>query len=183
MEILLVFMTLPMENLLMADRHPGGRPTKLNKAIIELAWTYIIPSYLVDGKIAKTVIDPNNFINYEGEDAPVIKAGYEMHGDIVPTIEGFAQYIGVSRETCYAWEREHKEFSDIMDGIRQRQGRMLINGALGNKFNPTISKLLLSSKHGYVEKSATDITTGGEKLSQPDEKLAAEFAEFMKEKR
>lgn len=159
-----------------------GRPTKLTPELIELAWSYIMPSYLVNGKIKEPIVDTNGLLQYEGENAPVVKVGYEMHGDVVPTIEGLAQYIGISRDSVYAWEKDNKDFSDITEGLRQLQAKLLINGALRNDFNATISKLLLSSKHGYIEKSATDITTGGDKLETYNPEMAAEFSQFMKSK-
>lgn len=117
-----------------------ARPTKLTPELLELAVGYVTPK--ADGK----------------------EVGYQKHGDVIPTIEGFAQYVGISRDTVYAWERENPEFSDIADSVRQLQGRMALNGGLKGTFNATISKLLLSSKHGYVEQSATDVTSKGEKL-------------------
>ena len=119
-----------------------GRPTKLTPKIVEQAMKYL-------GMIVSDEI---------------LEAGYKQRGDVVPTIEGMAIYLGLSRDTMYAWEKDNKDFSYIMEGLRQLQGNILINGALANKFNPTISKLLLSSKHGYVEKHEADITSGGEKI-------------------
>lgn len=110
------------------------------------------------------------------------KAYYQIVGDVVPTIEGLAIYLGISRETVYAWEKENPEFSDITENLRALQGNLLINGALGNKFNPTISKLLLSSKHGYVEKSEVDQTINGSLATgEIDPEVGKRFGEFMKQ--
>jgi hypothetical protein len=141
--------------------HPGGRPTKLTEELLSYAHQYL-------GVI----------VNDE-----IVEAGYKKLGDVVPTIEGLAIYLGISRETAYAWEKTSEEFSYIMEGLRQLQGKILINGALANKFNPTISKLLLSSKHGYVEKSEQDITSKGESINQPDDTLRTEFANYLKSKK
>lgn len=128
---------------------PGGRPTKLTPELIIKAHDYLEPSV------------------------------WKLDDSVVPTIEGFGLYLGISRDTVYEWEKAHKAFSDITTSIRQEQSKLLINGALGNKFNSTIAKLLLSSKHGYVEKTATDVTTNGESIN-PDPTLAADYTEFMK---
>ncbi len=68
------------------------------------------------------------------------------------------------------------EFSDILENILTDQAKRLINGGLYNKFNSTITKLMLT-KHGYVERSEQDITSKGEQLktSPVDEDLLASF--------
>lgn len=85
--------------------------------------------------------------------------------EVIPTLEGLALYIKISRETVYAWRDEHKEFSDIVGEILAAQAFGLINGGLRGELNPTITKLILSGKHGYVEKSEQDLTTGGDKIN------------------
>lgn len=71
---------------------------------------------------------------------------------ILPTIEGCALYLGITRETVYQWEKdpEKKLFSDIIAELRAKQAEMLINNGLSGRYNPVISKVLLT-KHGYRE--------------------------------
>ncbi len=68
----------------------------------------------------------------------------------IPTIEGLAVHLGISRETVYAWEKEtdKKEFSDILAILRAKQAERLINNGLSGDYNSTIAKVLLT-KHGY----------------------------------
>lgn len=68
----------------------------------------------------------------------------------IPTIEGLAIYLGVTRSTVYEWKDEYKGFSDILGLLMQEQGMRLINKGLSGKYNPTIAKLILS-KHGYKD--------------------------------
>ena len=77
-------------------------------------------------------------------------------GTLLPTIEGLAMHLNIRRDTLYEWETQNKEFSDILEGVRQMQASKLIQNSLVNRYNPTISKMLLS-KHGYVEKTEKDI--------------------------
>lgn len=79
---------------------------------------------------------------------------------LLPTIEGLAMKLGVSRDTLYAWEGESERFSDILEKLRQAQAFKLIQLGLQGRYNPTIAKMMLS-KHGYVEKSQTDLTSDG----------------------
>lgn len=142
---------------------PAGRPKELTPELLETAHTY---SEFPDGADIKTW-----------------EPGYKKHGQVIPTIEGFAIYVGIHRDTVYAWEKENDEFSDIVEGIRSLQAQMLINKGLSGAFNASISKLLLSGKHGYIEKTETDVTSKGEQITQPiSHELVQEFNDFIKEK-
>jgi hypothetical protein len=93
----------------------------------------------------------------------------------LPSIEGLASFIDVNRDTIYEWCKVHKEFSDIIEKLREKQTQSLINNGLAGTYNPTIAKVLLS-KHGYSEKTETDITTGGKPLIPPEKEQAIEEA-------
>lgn len=83
--------------------------------------------------------------------------------DVVPSLEGFAIYLGIHSSTVYEWlkEPDKEEFSDIVERIMDTRAQMLQNKGLEGVFNSNITKLLLS-KHGYVEKS--DVTTDGKAI-------------------
>lgn len=83
----------------------------------------------------------------------------------IPTIEGFAQFIGVNKTTLYEWEKKHPEFSNALDKIRTEQQQRLIDNGLSGDYNPTIAKLVLSANHGMREKS--DVTTNDKELPTP----------------
>lgn len=78
---------------------------------------------------------------------------YANLGDAIPSIAGLACHIGVTRETCHAWDREEgkEEFSHILKRLLQKQEKTLLTNGLGGVFNSTITKLVLS-KHGYSDK-------------------------------
>lgn len=103
-----------------------GRPTKMTPELIEQAWKYVQQT--------------SDF-------------SYPM----LPTIEGLSLAMNISRETIYKWSEDdiNKEFSDIVKKLRSSQAEKLIQMSLVGRYNPMISKLMLS-KHGYVEKSETD---------------------------
>lgn len=87
--------------------------------------------------------------------------GYEMYDNKLkvnlPTVEGFARFIGVNKTSLYEWEKKHPEFSNALDKIRTEQQQRLIDSGLSGEYNPTIAKLILSANHGMREKS--DVTT------------------------
>ena len=76
---------------------------------------------------------------------------WQKEGDMIPSIEALAPYLGVSRATLYNWEDKHDEFLDILDEIMAIQKRTLLNNGLSGDFNSNITKLALG-KHGLSEK-------------------------------
>lgn len=83
-----------------------------------------------------------------------VNGGWEKAGDVIPTVEGMAVELGISKDTLY----ERDEFSDVLGKLKSLQARKLINGGLNGDYTPVIAKLLLASKHGYVEKSEKALT-------------------------
>lgn len=132
-------------------KHAGGRPTIYTEELVEEAKLYL--------EERKDEIEEYHKTRGEKSDT------YERLVHVrLPTLEGLALRLKVSRETLYAWEKEHQEFSDILGDIRAAQAERLINGSLSGEYNPLISKLLLS-KHGYIEKQ--DVTSDGKALPTP----------------
>lgn len=75
--------------------------------------------------------------------------------DVVPTVAGLAIALGVSRDTIYDWAKQEDkhEFSDIVADLQSIQERLLVSNGLNGHYNSTITKLILSSKHGYAERT------------------------------
>ena len=85
----------------------------------------------------------------------------------LPTVEGFALYLGVHRDTLYQWAKVHPEFSDTLGEILQVQKQQLIDDGIygGKEVNSTIVKLLLQNNHGMKER--VDQTTNDKDLPAP----------------
>lgn len=156
-----------------------ARPTKFTVRLVERAAKYI-------------------YVSDQGEPFGTC-AGYVTDGSVLPTIEGFASYLYIARDTVYDWcsipvkptegsldEWEakvelHAQFSDIVNEIKNQQAVMLINGGLSNKYNATIAKLILSGKHGYVEKSEIDQNVSGQLDTSPaNPEMVEAFTRFLK---
>lgn len=99
-----------------------GRPTKYSKEVLEQTEQYL-----------------RDYFNEELE-------------EVVPSIEGLAAYLSVSRSSLYEWKKQDKEFSHILEDILSIQARESLNKGLKGEWNSTIVKLLLG-KHGYSEKT------------------------------
>lgn len=124
-----------------------ARPTKLTPELYLVASTYLDE--------CKDSVE-----HFEGESGKQ----WETWRIKLPTVAGLARKLGISRSTLYKWADEQDEFSYIVEDLLLEQDDRLVNQGLSGAYNPTIAKLLLSSKHGYVEQSATDVTSKGERL-------------------
>lgn len=116
----------------------AGRPTDYSEQTLRDAWAYV-QEFSNDVKTSSGLI-----VN-------------------LPTIEGLSLYLEISRSTLYLWQKEHKEFSDIIEVLQQKQAQVLINNGLSGNYNSTIAKVLLT-KHGYTDKQEIDHTTKGESI-------------------
>jgi len=78
---------------------------------------------------------------------------WESLGDMIPSVEGLAEYIERARSTIYKWDGEDDkpEISDTLAKINEIQKRTLINKGLSGDFNSNITKLVLGN-HGLSEK-------------------------------
>lgn len=82
----------------------------------------------------------------------------------LPTVEGLALFLDVSRDTIYEWGDKHKDFSDTLKKLKAKQAEQLISKGLSGDYSPIITKLILSSNHGMKEKTETDITSKGKQI-------------------
>lgn len=111
-----------------------ARPTKLTKELIKTALDYV-------------------------DDCKAFE-------DVVPTVAGMALAMGISKDTVYEWANaknedgslKNKEFSDAISDLKAKQEKELVANGLQSVFNPAITRLMLSSNHGYSEKTATELT-------------------------
>lgn len=123
----------------------AGRPTEYNESILKMATEYI--DSCEDELIDRISGQSDSFTKYEQK----LKVK-------IPTIEGLARYLKIHRDTVYEWEKEHPEFSDILEDLRAKQADRLLNNGLSGDYNPTIAKVLLT-KHGYTDKQEIDQKT------------------------
>ena len=82
----------------------------------------------------------------------------------MPSLCGFAIFLGVNSDTIQEWGKKHKEFSVSLRKILTFQQNQLIDDGIygGKEVNSTIVKLLLMNNHGYKERN--DQTSGDKPL-------------------
>ena len=114
-------------------KRPIGRPTLYHpKKTIEVSEKYLA-----------SCVDEERVIG-EGRAATVLR---DVH---IPTAEGLALALDVSRDTLYDWAQKYPAFADILGKMNKEQAKRLIDNGLAGKYNATIAKLVLG-KHGYKE--------------------------------
>lgn len=130
-----------------------ARPTDYNQEIVQKSKEYL--DRCIDQEYDWTKSSGDKSTSYEHR----VKVK-------LPSVEGLARYLGVARSAVYVWAERHQEFKDILEDILAEQAERLINNGLSGDYNSTISKLILT-KHGYSDKSETDLTTKGKELPTP----------------
>lgn len=86
-----------------------------------------------------------------------LSGGFLVQEESVPSIEGLAVYLKLSRQSIYNYKDASSEFLDIVELIEAKQAMLLINKGLSGDFNGSIVKLMLS-KHGYNDKQEVALT-------------------------
>lgn len=94
---------------------------------------------------------------------------YQSYDDLVPSVAGLADALGMSRETMYAWAKdpEKQEFSYTLRLLDNRQHRKLLTGGLGGDMNAAIVKLMLHN-HGYSDKTENKTTISLEEATEEE---------------
>lgn len=132
--------------------HAGGRPTKYKEAYITKAREYI-------NECQDEEVEELSGVSAKGTELYRTKLKVNL-----PTIEGFAVYLGVDKTSLYEWAKKEPKFSHALEIIKSEQQKRLINRGLSWDYNPTIAKLMLSSNHNMREKTEQDVTSNGESI-------------------
>lgn len=122
----------------------AGRPTEYNEEILVKSREYI-------DSCKDEEVQQLTGLSVKGTEVYKNKLNVKL-----PTIEGLALFLKVSKQVLYDWEKKYPEFLDVMGELRQKQADSLISKGLSGDYNPTIAKVLLS-KHGYREGIENDV--------------------------
>jgi len=123
-----------------------GAPTKYRPAMCDQAHDYLAQCKDVYEQIQKSYSQSGESFEYR-------------LAVTLPTIEGFALFLGVSRTTLFSWGDKYPEFLYSLEMLKADQKDRLINMGLSGQYNATTAKLILMSNHGMSEKS--EVETSG----------------------
>jgi hypothetical protein len=101
----------------MAD---AGRPTTNSEEMLAKSAVYLLSC-------------EDEEIERGSDDRPIYHLKVKL-----PTIEGFARFLRVNRDTLYTGAGVHPAFSDILDDISSEQADELISNGLSGDYNSTI---------------------------------------------
>lgn len=78
----------------------------------------------------------------------------------LPSIEGLALRLDVSKQSLYNWAEQHPKFLDALEKLRLTQKQHLVKiGIFGGKeINSNIVSLMLKVNHDMVETNRTELT-------------------------
>lgn len=122
----------------------GGRPTEYKEEYCQKVDEYL-----------KTCVDEiEEFHKTRGDKSDTFDRIIKVN---LPTVEGLAQYLDVSRRVIFKWADEHEEFMHSLEKLNEAQKSALLAKGLSGEYNPTIAKLILSSNHDMKDKSETTV--------------------------
>lgn len=148
-----------------------GRPTEYSPDFIDKVDEYLASC---QDKIVQVVVECETEIDEDSEDGPVpgktTTLGEKKQQVNLPTIEGFALFIGVSRRSVFEWAAltddqgvlRYPDFAHSLEKINTEQQKRLLNKGLSGEYNSTIAKLVLSANHNMREKA--DLTSDNKPL-------------------
>lgn len=126
--------------LLTAASNLGGRPTKYKPAFCE------------------EILDFFNRTPVKIEYIKTADGKKECRETVceLPTLAGFAAYIGVCRDTLHEWSKQHAEFSDAIKRAQAHQEHILIQNGLTGRYHPAVAIFALKNLAGWRDKVEVD---------------------------
>lgn len=102
--------------------------------------------------------------------------------DVIPDVEHFASFLGVSRYTLIEWKRNNKNgFSDPLEmafnDIAAVKNQLVMHGEL----NPMTWVAMMNNNHGYTQNNKLEISTKGGSGIPSASELLTEIDKLMDE--
>lgn len=140
---------------------PTGRPTRYKK------------------RYAKDIIDYFARPLTETKTKEVVSAGFVVSTEVeeaneLPTIMGFAQSIGVCKDTIANWANKEKnpEFFSAYKKAKALQESFIAQNAFKGRGNTTFSIFFLKCNHGWKDRVEVDLNANiGINIDQDDAEL------------
>ena len=110
----------------------------------------------------ETRFKPGNRLStkYKDEYVDSLLMFYRDDSNVFPTIEGFAESIGLAVRTVYYWienEAKYPRFAEAYAQARAIQKNKLIIGALTRRFDPSFARFIAINYHDLKDKIEQEI--------------------------
>lgn len=105
----------------------------------------------------------------------------ERVANTLPTVEGFARSLGVSKQTLYTWCDKHPEFLDAFTRARDMQVDHLIQNGLLKHTAEGLTKFMLVNLSEYRDTKHVDQTVRDDLGNWTIDELEAELARVDQE--
>ena len=138
-------------------KHAGGRPTSYrSEYCCDIIAYFTVPPQQT---IYKRTYFPDGSI--KSEDPVILPAQF-------PTFEGFAESIGVHKDTIYEWGKVYPEFSDSLARAKQIQEQIWLVNSMGNLYNSQFAQFFGKNCLGYKDTQNIEVSglNGGPLLVQ-----------------
>jgi len=130
----------------------NGRPTKYKPEYCEQILAFF--------NIERTKIILEKFYYKNGD---VKEKEVEVANEL-PTLQGFAISIGVTRDTLHKWIKKHKKFLYAYKEAKTLQEDFWLQNSIRGLYPGAFTIFAGKNMFGWRDKNETDITSGGEKL-------------------
>ena len=93
---------------------------------------------------------------------------FKEYHDKVPSIDGLAYALGVSKKTLYNWaeNENNKDFLHTLEYLKTNQSRVLINKGLSKEFPANLVAFMMSNHDEYSSKQ--ELVISDNRIKHPD---------------
>lgn len=98
----------------------------------------------------------------------------------LPTMEGFAQKIGISYKTLWEWKKRHGEFRNAYAHAQGIQKDMLIQGGLMGIYQANFAIFVAQNLTDLRDSKNFDVTSGGNRIIRQGYGLVGEGGSLIK---
>lgn len=97
-----------------------------------------------------------------------INANPDLERKLIPDIENWAMYLGVTRQTIWTYQNRGKEWKDTIEYYKNAIAAVKKQLALNYKIPPMVYVFDATNNHGYVNSNEFKLTPGKPETEQKD---------------
>lgn len=149
--------------------HPGGRPTLYKESYCDDIIDFFNIPYTIE--VEKSTIDKSGNVK-----TIMVTVANEL-----PTLEAYAQKIGVHIDTLFEWRKQHSEFSESIKRAQTMQKAMWQANSLQGLYRDAFTIFMGKNVFGWTDKMDISTTTSSDQLSNDD--IKAKLDALKKERK